>query len=191
MLYYSAGSCTFRFCAGSQHTSSNRLPAGRAASGFAACQQRLSTAAAAASSAPGSSVHKHRALPAIFRIQAQRARLAVQNGGDILLQLRVALGGGGVLAVPLFKKHRELPTQLNEQILCASRTLHHQRQILLFHVVKVRVVPCVHGDLLSAEQHQQLPLLFSGVKIALRAVPICVHRCSSVFLLYGRGFPAV
>ena len=55
LLYYSAGSCTFRFCAGSQHTSSNRLPAGRAASGFAACQQRLS--AAAASSAPGSSVH--------------------------------------------------------------------------------------------------------------------------------------
>ena len=48
-----------------------------------------------------------------------------------------------------------------------------------------------HGDLLPAEQHQQLPLLFSGVKIALRAVPICVHRCSSVFLLYGRGFPAV
>lgn len=33
-FYYSAGNCTFRFCAGSQHTSSNRLPAGRAASGL-------------------------------------------------------------------------------------------------------------------------------------------------------------
>ena len=182
-LYYSAGSCTFRFCAGSQHTSSSRLPAGRAASGFAACQQRLSTAAA--SSAPGSSVHS--TVPC----QAQCARLAIQNGGDVLLQLRVALGGGGVLAVPLFKKHRELSAQFNQQILCAGGALHHQRQILLLHIVKVRVVPCVHGDLLPAEQHQQLPLLFSRIKIALRAVPICVHRCSSVFLLYGRGFPPV
>ena len=58
--------------------------------------------------------------------------------------------------------------------------MHHQCQILLLHVVKVRVIPCVHGDLLSAEQHQQLPLLFSSIKIALWAVPICVHRCSSV-----------
>lgn len=66
--------------------------------------------------------------------------------------------------------------------------MHHQCQILLFHVVKVRVIPCVHGDLLPAEQHQQLPLLFSSIKIALRAVPICVHRCSSVYPLCGQNF---
>ena len=30
--------------------------------------------------------------------------------------------------------------------------MHHQCQILLLHIVKVRVVPCVHGDLLPAEQ---------------------------------------
>ena len=57
-----------------------------------------------------------------------------------------------------------------------------------FHVVNVRVIPCVHGDLLPAEQHQQLPLLFSSIKIALRAVPICVHRCSSVYPLCGQNF---
>ena len=131
---------------------------------------------------------QHRALPAVFRIQAQCARLAVQNGGDILLQLRVALGGGGVLAVPLFKKHRELSAQFNKQILRAGGALHHQRQILLLHIVKVRVIPCVHGDLLPAEQHQQFSLLFSGIKIALRAVPICVHRCSSVYPLCGQNF---
>lgn len=52
---------------------------------------------------------QHRALPAVFRIQAQCARLAVQNGGDVLLQLRVALGGGGVLSVPLFKNTENSP----------------------------------------------------------------------------------
>ena len=83
-------------------------------------------------------------------------------------------GGGSVLAVPLFKKHRELPAQLNKQVLCAGGALHHQCKVLLLHVIKVRVVPCVHGDLLPAEQHQQLPLLFGGLKIALRAVPVCV-----------------
>ena len=87
--------------------------------------------------------------------------------------------------MPLFKKHRELPAQLNQQILCAGGALHHQCKVLLLHVIKVRVVPCVHGDLLPTEQHQQLPLLFSGIKIALRAVPVCVHRCSSVYKVCG------
>ena len=84
-LFYhsSAGSCTFRFCAGSQHTSSSRLPAGRAVSGFAVCQQRLSTAAATASYAPGSSVHS--TVPcqpfSVYRLSAPAlpSRMAVMS----------------------------------------------------------------------------------------------------------------
>ena len=91
--------------------------------------------------------------------------------------------------MPLFKKDGKLAAQFNEQILLAVRVLHHKSDILVFHIVKIIFRAGVHGYLLAAQQHQQLPLLFGGVKIALRAVPIGDHRCSSIYNVCGRFFP--
>ena len=91
--------------------------------------------------------------------------------------------------MPLFKKDGKLAAQFDEQILLAVRVLHHKSDILVFHIVKIIFCAGVHGHLLAAQQHQQLPLLFGGVKIALRAVPIGDHRCSSICKVCGRFFP--